>query len=110
MAQSGNARSKFGSLQPGPWYRWKETDPAKRAIRFIQTYCRAPKGYGHGKPMVLAPFQKAWIADVLAPGVRQGVLQCPRGQGKSTLLAALAVWATFDRNDTGEPQVPIMAT
>jgi phage terminase large subunit-like protein len=110
MAQSGNARSKFGSLQPGPWYRWKETDPAQRAIRFIQTYCRAPKGYGHGKPMVLAPFQKAWIADVLAPGVRQGVLQCPRGQGKSTLLAALAVWATFDRNDTGEPQVPIMAT
>jgi phage terminase large subunit-like protein len=110
MAQSGNARSKFRVTTPGPWYTWPETDPAERAIRFIQTYCRPPKGYGYGQPMVLAQFQQEWIADVLAPGIRQGVLQCPRGQGKSTKLAALAVWATFDRNDTGEPQVPIMAT
>lgn len=110
MAQSGNARSKFKVTTPGPWWDWTETDPAERAIRFIQTYCRAPKGYGYGQPLRLAPFQQQWIADVLSPGVRQGVLQCPRGQGKSTKLAALAVWATFDRNDTGEPQVPIMAT
>jgi phage terminase large subunit-like protein len=26
------------------------------------------------------------------------------------LLAAIAVWATFDKNETGQPQVPIMAT
>ncbi|SER81790.1 Phage terminase-like protein, large subunit, contains N-terminal HTH domain [Mycobacterium sp. 88mf] len=25
-------------------------------------------------------------------------------------MAALGVWATFDKNDTGEPQVPVMAT
>ncbi|TFV61402.1 hypothetical protein E4P42_00425 [Mycobacterium sp. PS03-16] len=110
MATAGNARSKFGSLEPGPWYDWPETDPAERAIRFIETYCRAPKGYGFGQPLRLAPFQQEWIADSLAPGVRQSVLQTPRGQGKSTKLAALAVWATFDINDTGEPQVPIMAT
>lgn len=110
MASGGNARSKFGSLQPGPWYRWKETDPAERAIRFIQTYCRAPKGFGYGQPLKLAPFQQDWIREVLSPGVRQGVLQCPRGQGKSTKLAALGVWALFDKNDTGEPQIPIMAT
>lgn len=110
MAQAGNARTKFGTLEPGPWYDWHETDPATRAVRFISTYCRAPKGFGYGQPMRLAPFQTAWIAESLAPGVRQSVLQCPRGQGKSTLLAALAVWATFDVDDTGEPQVPIMAT
>lgn len=106
----GNARSKFADTTDPPWYRWREKDPAKRATRFIEQYCRAPKGHGYGKPLKLAQFQEDWIAEILAPGVRQAVLQCPRGQGKSTLLAALAVWATFDRNPTGQPQVPIMAT
>lgn len=110
MASGGNARSKFRKTDPGPWYDWTETDPAERAIRFISTYCRAPKGFGHGQPIRLAPFQQDWIRDILAPGVRQAVKSTPRGQGKSTENAALAVWATFDRNDTGEPQVPIMAT
>ncbi|MHA3020138.1 terminase TerL endonuclease subunit [Mycobacterium sp. BMJ-28] len=85
-------------------------DPAERCIRFIETYCRSPKGVGFGKPIRLAEFQKAWIRAILKPGVRQAVLQAPRGQGKSTLLAAIAVWATFDKSETGQPQVPIMAT
>lgn len=110
MASGGNARTRFQDASEPPWYDWPETDPAQRAIRFITTYCRAPKGHGYGKPMRLAAFQREWIAKILAQGVRQAILQCPRGQGKSTLLAALAVWATFDRNETGEPQVPIMAT
>lgn len=109
MATAGNARTKFGDLTPGPWYDWAETDPASRAIRFIETYCRAPKGFGYGQPMKLAPFQQKWIRDILAPGIRQAVLLCPRGQGKSTLLAALALWGVFDRNDSGQPQIPIMA-
>ena len=58
MASGGNARSKFKVTDPGPWYDWTETDPAERAIRFISTYCRAPKGYGHGQPLRLAPFQQ----------------------------------------------------
>lgn len=107
---NGNARSKFADLSLPPWYRWREADPAKRAIRFIERYCRSPKGHGFGKPLKLAQFQKDWIAEVLSPGIRQAVLLCPRGQGKSTLLAALAVWATFDRYEDGAPQVPVMAT
>lgn len=110
MASGGNARAKFAKLDPGPWYDWTETDPAARAIRFIQAYCRSPKGHGFGRPLVLAPFQQDWIRAILAPGVRQAIKQCPRGQGKSTLLAALAVWAVFDVNPTGQPSVPIMAT
>ncbi|MCV7221537.1 terminase TerL endonuclease subunit [Mycolicibacterium elephantis] len=107
---NGNARSRYADLTDPPWYRWKTKEPAKRAIRFIETYCRSPKGHGYGKPLKLARFQKEWLAEILAPGVRQAVLQCPRGQGKSTLLAALAVWATFDRYEDGAPQVPVMAT
>lgn len=90
--------------------RWRTKDRAARAIRFIESYCRAPKGYGHGELMKLGGFQKLWIRAVLAAGIVAGVMACPRGQGKSTLLAALAVWATFDRSDTGSPQVPIIAT
>jgi len=60
--------------------------------------------------MVLAPFQKDWLEEILADGVSSAVMSCPRGQGKSTLLAGLAVWATFDESDSGAPQVPIVAT
>lgn len=107
---NGNARSRYADESEPPWYRWRERDPAERAIRFIETYLRSPKGHGYGKPLKLAPFQKEWIAEILSPGIRQAILQCPRGQGKSTLLAALAVWATFDRYEDGTPQVPVMAT
>ncbi|MDH6242533.1 terminase TerL endonuclease subunit [Mycobacterium sp. OTB74] len=110
MAGRGNASFKLADTSPPPWLRWREKDPAKRATKFIETYCRSPKGAGHGKPIRLAEFQKAWIAEILKPGIREAVLQAPRGQGKSTLLAAIAVWATFDKCPTGQPQVPIMAT
>ncbi|MFA5608085.1 MAG: terminase TerL endonuclease subunit [Leucobacter sp.] len=110
MSLGGNARSKFEDLSEPPWYRWRVRDPAERCIRFIEQYCRSPKGAGHGKPIVLAQFQKEWIRTILQPGIRQAVLQAPRGQGKSTLLAAIALWSVFDRNPTGQPIVPIMAT
>jgi phage terminase large subunit-like protein len=111
VAAGGNARTRFQDDTAGPWFRWKGTnDPAERCIRFIELYCRSPKGVGYGKPIKLAEFQKAWIREILRPGIRQGAFQAPRGAGKSTLLAAMAVWATFDRNPTGEPQVPIVAT
>ncbi|MFR9804607.1 terminase TerL endonuclease subunit [Pseudonocardia sp. RS010] len=90
--------------------KWPETDLAERAEKFISTYCRSPKGYGYGKPLRLAPFQREWLRQILAPGVTAAVDQMPRGQGKSTFHAALAVWALFDRSDSGEPQIPIIAT
>lgn len=110
MATGGGARTRFQDITAGPWFDWEETEPAERAIRFIQTYCRSPKGRGHGKPLKLSQSQQDWFRQILAPGVRQAIKSCPRGQGKSTEMAALGVWATFDRNDTGQPQVPVMAT
>ncbi|TGD85135.1 hypothetical protein BayCH28_22295 [Mycolicibacterium sp. CH28] len=110
MAVGGNARTKFEDLSEPPWYRWREKDPAERCIRFVELYCRSPKGEGHNRPIRLAEFQKAWIRKIFKPGIREAVLQAPRGQGKSTLLAAIAVWAVFDRNPTGQPIVPICAT
>ena len=107
---TGNARRRQASYSSGPWTQWHGLSLHARAIRFIETYCRAPKGYGYGQPMVLAPFQKEWLEEVLADGVSSAVMSCPRGQGKSTLLAGLGLWATFDESDSGAPQVPIVAT
>ena len=83
---------------------------AARAVKFIEEYCRPPKGLGHGQPVKLAAFQKDFLEEVLADGIDLAILGTPRGNGKSTFGGALAVWAAFDDDDTGAPQVPIIAT
>ena len=93
------------------WLSWPEpAGSAPHAIRWIETFCRIPKGYGAGETLRLAPFQKQWLEDVLADGVNSAVMSCPRGQGKSTLLAALGLWALFCPGVGGAPQVPVVAT
>lgn len=87
-----------------------EKSRASRAIEFIETYCRAPKGHGWGEPLRLAPFQRVWLEDVLAGDVTSAAMSLPRGNGKSTFLAAVGLWALFDADDSGAPQVPVVAT
>lgn len=61
--------------------------------------------------MVLAPFQRDWLARVFAPGISSAAMAVPRGNGKSSFLAAVAVWALFDPDpEGGAAQVPIVAT
>lgn len=106
----GNAAKRLQNTTEGPWGSWRTKALHARAIRFCETFCRPPKGKGHGKPLKLAAFQKEWLEDVLAPGVDVGVQSIPRGNGKSTFRAAVALWAVFDGDATGAPQVPIVAT
>jgi phage terminase large subunit-like protein len=110
MQNAGNAAKKVLDTSPGPWKRWRTKTRHRRAIRFIETYCRAPKGKGFGRPLKLAGFQKEFLKAALADGVDAAILQTPRGNGKSSLGGALAVWALFDDDATGAPQVPIIAT
>lgn len=81
-----------------------------RYIKFIETYCRAPKGTGHGKPMQLGAFQKSWLEEAFADGIDTAVMPTPSGNGKSTFGGAVATAAGFMDDETGEPQVPILAT
>ena len=109
----GNAAKRVADASPGPWKTdpsWKRLNRAGRAIRFIETYCRPAKGTGHDEPLRLAPFQQRFLRRALARGVDIGILATPRGNGKSSLGGALAVWALFDDDETGAPQVPVVAT
>lgn len=108
--RSGNRGKAVLNISRGPWKRWRTKSRWRRAVRFIETYCRPSKGVGFGDPLKLAPFQKAFLKQALADGVDVAILETPRGNGKSTLGGALAVWALFDDDETGAPQVPIIAT
>lgn len=111
MAISGNnAGKRVANVSDGPWLDWEETNLADRAIRFMETYCRLPKGHGYGQPIKLSGPQKDFMRAILADDVDAAIKSCPRGEGKSTEMAALALWATFDISDSGKPQVPIIAT
>lgn len=76
----------------------------------METYCRPPKGVGHGQPLRLGEFQKNFLEEALADGVDAAVMASGRGNGKSSFGGAFGVWAVFDDDETGSPQVPIIAT
>jgi hypothetical protein len=106
----GNASKRLRDTTAGPWKGWsRRLSRHGRAVRFIETYCAPPKGYGARRPLRLAGFQKGWLEEVLAPGVNSAAMSLPRGNGKSTFLAAVATWAVFDDDEVGAPQVPVVA-
>lgn len=108
--RDGNAAKRVVTDEPAPWASWPAMSRWARAIRFIESYCVPAKGYGAGKPLVLAPFQKEWLEEAYADGIDAAAMKLPRGNGKSTLLGAVATHAVFDEDDTGAPQVPVVAT
>lgn len=110
MNTAGNAAKKVLDKSPGPWESWTKMSRHARAIKFMETYCVLPKGVGYGKPIKLEMWQKELIEEMLADSVRAAVFQIARGNGKSTLLAGLSTWSTFDESSTGQPQIPIIAT
>lgn len=109
-----NAAKRVADLSPGPWKtdpRWKRIRSRHgRAIKFIETYCRPPKGFGYGQTLKLAKEQKEFLEESLADGIDVAVKSMPRGNGKSTEGGAIATWALFDDDEWGAPQVPIIAT
>jgi phage terminase large subunit-like protein len=79
---------------------------ATRAVRFMERLL-VPKGKGARSQLRLRKWQKTIVRTVLAPGVRTAVVAIPRGNGKSTLAAALGLWALIDGPEGAE--VPIVA-
>jgi phage terminase large subunit-like protein len=79
---------------------------ATRAVRFIEGL-HVPKGRGARLRLRLRKWQRQIVRTVLAPGIRTGVVAIPRKNGKSTLAAALGLWALADGGEGAE--VPIVA-
>ena len=79
-----------------PWEKAK-MPPEERVISFLETL-PVVSGLKAGKPMKLLPFQKEFVRSIYAPQdkegrriVRQAVLSCARGNGKSGLLSGLGL-------------------
>lgn len=70
---------------------------------------RITQGDQAGKPFHVLPWQRAFLDDALAPGVQQAALSVARGNGKTTLVAALA--GAFLDGPLRQPraEVPVVA-
>lgn len=90
--------------------------PAKRDYRridsFAREYLRVPKGKGAGEPLRFRPWQRDLIKTMYPPTgarPRQGVISMPRGNGKSAIAAALALYGLLADDEPGA-QVLVVAS
>jgi phage terminase large subunit-like protein len=72
-----------------------------RIVAFIHRFLLTPKGHGAREPMRLRPFQREIVHGLYRPGVRQGLVAMPRGNGKTTLAAAIALADLFAGGEGG---------
>ncbi len=67
-----------------------------RVIRFVETFLHVTKGTGARKRFRLREWQREIVRELFdGERPRQGLLSMPRGQGKSSLAAALALYGLF---------------
>jgi phage terminase large subunit-like protein len=81
-----------------------------RVAAFLERFVRVPKGTGAGKPFVLRPWQVTMVNRLFdEPRPRAGLISIPRGNGKSTLAAALGIYGLFG-DEESSPQVLVIAS
>jgi len=88
----------YDSNRDGAGY-WYDPEAAERPIEFIESYCTHIEGDKGGEPLILEKWQKDFIRALFGwkrPDGRKryevAYLEIPRGNGKSTLCAALALY------------------
>ena len=95
---------------PSPLPLGAAESAAERFSAFCADYVTVPKGTGAGGRLALRPWQLALVASVLdaEPRPRLAGWMLPRGNGKSSLVAALALFELF----TGPPgaEVDVIAS
>lgn len=81
-----------------------------RVASFLRKHVVTPKGAGAGDPFVLRPWQRKIVNALFDdPRPRAGLVSIPRGNGKSTLAAALGLYGLF-ADDEPSPQVIVVAS
>lgn len=84
----------------------------RRIAWFVERYIIVPKGVGARGPMKLRPWQKAMVKHFYpptGPRPRTALVSIPRGNGKSTLAAALGLYGLL-ADDVEGAQVLIVAS
>jgi len=102
------ARKLLTPPGPPPWTTKRASSRAARAIAFIEGYLPIPSGRNAGNLIVLAEYQRNLLEVLLADGAAAGAFQIPAGNAKSTLAAAVGLWALCDHDDA--PQVALLAS
>lgn len=82
------------AVDPSPLPFRTRLTGSKRFRKFVNEYVVTPKGTGARSPMRLRDWQMELVGTVLdaAPRPRTAGWMLPRGQGKSTLMAALGLY------------------
>ena len=83
------ARTPLRLVELPAWHGWQHRSLAQRVCRWVEEFVRVPTGSGAGEPMRLAPFQRQIIRTLYDSTA--SVVSIPAGNGKTTLLAALAL-------------------
>lgn len=95
-----NRRTSFRATSSDIFSRYeRKRTPSRRARAFIETECLVPGGRGSGKPYVLRPVHRRWLREAFDGDVLTLIVSGPRGMGKTGWMAAVGVWALFDRPD-----------
>jgi phage terminase large subunit-like protein len=113
---------EINKLIPGydPWHNSDgyvfDPDAANKAIYFIENFCRHSKGEKAGEPLILEPWQKAIIGQLIGwkdeKGLRryrEAMIFLPRKSGKSLMIAALANYFLFCDSEGGKEIVAAAA-
>ena len=75
-----------------------------RVAAFCSTYLQVPKGVGARQPFRLRKWQREIVGGLyptFGPRPRQGLISIPRGNGKTSLAAVLALYNLFADNVEG---------
>ena len=82
----------------------------ERLVRFVQEYVRVPKGVGAGGAFEMRPWQVDIVKGLfpVEGRPRTGLVSLPRGNGKTTLAACIALYELFAAG-TLSPQVMVVA-
>lgn len=90
-----------------PGFRFDE-DRAERVIKFLETVVVMTEGRWAGKPMKVLPWQRdiieslfGWVDENERRRYRRGAVYIAKKQGKSTLMAGLALYALLADGEAG---------
>ncbi len=83
-----------------PWSDWPAMKPSQHFVRWAESFLKVTEGSLAGQPVIIHPFQKRMVRDLLDPPNRptQAIVSMPRGNGKTSLMSMLAVWHAFTQD------------